>query len=166
MFKKFLLTFIFCMSVFGITAFAEVSTFAIAPNDIEYTYVTYFYNSDGQLIQYYSDYEFYVDSSDIIRVGGPTVQFCDDLFLQNLNLGNGICNINDDTITGLVINASSVGGTGSIIPPEVAPTVKEAIAKIVPDLSAQLKILLPVGVLILSTVLGVSLVRRLVPLFL
>lgn len=61
-----------------------------------------------------------------------------------------IDNVNDSTVS----------------PPEVAPTITEAIAKIVPGLLEQLKKLLPIGVMLFAILLGVRLVPRLIHLFL
>lgn len=174
-FKKFAMMFVFCMSIFGVTAFADV----VPLGDVSsHTIVL----STGQTLKFGST----DDSSITYRISGGQIYFYNN---SNVNVyilvgssgvsvspGAYVTSSVYDGLKSFTIDDIYCGNTGSspsglfdgstIIPPEVAPTVKEAIAKIVPDLSAQLKILLPVGVLILSTVLGVSLVRLLVPLFL
>lgn len=151
-FKKFAMMFVFCMSIFGVTAFAYTD-----PEGVEYSYRLSF--SNGSFKAYSNSPFERVDDNGYISyyATGKTYIYSENVRYQTVESGGLIGKGWND-----FVEESDV----EIIPPEIAPTVMEAIQKIVPDLSSQLKILLPVGVILLSTMLGVSLVRRLVPLFL
>lgn len=150
------------MSIFGVTAFADVQ----APGGTVYKYsVT---KKNGYII--YTNFlptvsdgkmnisgVLYSGESYIGSVTGTLLSASDYFSSTGMK-----CTISGGGFTSIVEDNGNI----DVIPPEMAPTVKEAIAKIVPDLSTQLKILLPVGVTILSIMLGVSLVKRLVHLFL
>lgn len=169
MFKKFLVMFAFCMSIFGITAFADtVDPLALAPDGTEYKYYYKItnYKDTGDYCFVYSNEEINFDvSSSAIRFTskGPAL-LCfynskGELTSTRVATGARVITVSSGFVPVITQN-------GSVLPPVIAPTAQQAIAKIVPGLSTQLKVLLPVGVILLSTMLGVSLVPRLVRLFL
>lgn len=184
MFKKFLIIFAFCMSIFGITAFADVRTEELPNNDFnvlsdvsykDYKYYLAYVSSNGNKITV-----FFNEFKDSWTVNGIyyTNNQLSTSFEMSIDVNSSYKEYNTDNIKfadfikkqGKTINSSltpSPNYPGATVnPPVIAPTVTEAIQQITPGLSAQLKKLLPVGVILLSIMLGVSLVPRLVRLFL
>ena len=185
MFKKFILMFSFCISIFGITAFADVkedvSNYAFGLDDNLY-YLSYTQNGNKYLVTFNSDSDYYFFSSEFWQIsGGIRYKYNSDLMKYEYNYSGGAIQFGDKSYE-FSTNCSSLKqslndkgwitgdyvspGGGAVNPPVIAPTVGQAIQKIVPDLSNQLQVLLPVGVILLSTMLGVSLVKLLVHLFL
>lgn len=157
MFKKILITFVFCMSIFGITAFADEidsNTYNL-PESYKY-YVTY---SDVYGVRTLYSNDVIVVSGNNISATGSCMVYVGE-YGDFSDLFNSVSNVNFSVQE--VIKSGVIG----VFPPSIPPTALEAIAKITPGLLAQLKILLPVGLIILSTLLGVSLIPRLVHLFL
>lgn len=172
-FKKFALMFVFCMSIFGVTAFADVNTRSLGMDDKKYFLVCetnsgvfgYTFNTESPTfsISGVTVYE-YVDGSWVLTTSSTNLSFgivsSSTYYTNNQYLYDYVLKSEPNA------NFNYVNGDGVVVPPTIPPTALEAIAQIVPQLLSQLEVLLPVGVILLSTMLGVSLVRRLVPLFL
>ena len=170
--KKFGFFFFLFVGVFSTTVFADVNTrshVALDGKSYTYFYKITGYDSTGSYAFHYSDspIKFEIKNEALYRVGecsGYESYYNSDGSLRRKGSFSGArAVVNIESGCSVKINGVDVGG---IIPPVIAPTVGEAIQGIVPRLSKQLKNLLPVGVILLSTMLGVSLVRRLVRLFL
>lgn len=161
MFKKFLLTFVLCMGIFGVTAFASVQT----PGGESYDYYLYLTSVSGNDdIKVYSNSPFVIKNGYYYSTNSTGVYYVNGVYNGEVPSNYSLYIVSNWELVGT--NSPDISNDGDVIPPEIAPTVEKAIAKIVPDLSAQLQNLLPVGVILLSAMLVVSLVRRLVPLFL
>lgn len=154
------MTFILSLGVFGVTVFAdtikEIENFALAPDGTKYSYSVQWSNSGDTWIAYSNTEINYVNGG-VTSLAGDTVFYKNGSFYASRPAGYRFHwgEMHDIVENGVLIS-----------PPVIAPTVGEAIREIIPRLSTQLKNLLPVGVILLSTMLGVSLVPRLVRLFL
>lgn len=164
-FKKFAMMFVFCMGIFGVTAFAETSNSPfLAPDGESYKYyLSYKDIKFGYTTHIYSNSRIYLDGK-YYKCEGNWFKYDHnyELTFSGTSSTSLLYLATNSSVTDIVLSEY----TGEVNPPEIAPTVKQAIAKIIPDLSSQLKILLPVGVILLSTMLGVSLVPRLTRSFL
>lgn len=150
--------FVLCMGIFGTTAFASVT----APDGRAYDNYVFYQHKDGSYYQVYSNSLFYVTDDGSIFCNKYWYKFKDGK--SYLNTWGGVVSISE--ISSRFESNLDLGINSPVVPPVVAPTVQEAISGIVPRLSNQLKILLPVGVILLSIMLGVSFLPRLVHLFL
>lgn len=166
MFKKFFVTFILCMGIFGITAFADVQERALGLDGNTY-YLSYTLDGSKEILTFneststnvvpvFNEYLFDKKKGEYVfnRTGGP---------LTVISVLNDV-STNCPSLFEALKSKGLVGSEVSV-PPILAPGLEE-VQEIPTQLLGQLKILLPVGLLILSIMLGVSLVPRLVHLFL
>lgn len=170
-FKRFGIMFLLCMGVFGTSVFASEKSSVELLGSSDYSYYLSYIASDGDNVTVLFN-----------EFGGSWV-YDGELFYNGVSQGVSSLSVSDDYLyyntnnsqvrsylvsLGKKIDSSivSMPQPGGIIPPSIPPTSLEAIQTIVPQLSTQLGILLPIGVIILSIMLGVSLVPRLVHLFL
>lgn len=165
MFKKILITFILCMSVFSVVAFADtVPLFDVPNKDIQTVYKSEFevlMDGNYYVRTFYHDYPLtYDSSSQTFTFTGTTYFYAGNSLLSTYEKGQTYRT--GSTLRNVSINNKD----GGVIPPTIPPTAKQAIQGIAPQLLKQSKNLLPVGVILLSTILGVSLVPRLVRSFL
>ena len=179
MFKKFFLVLTLCLGIFSSLAFADTidnsksldNSKALGIDDNIY-YLEYTGSESGRRILYTFDT---IKSKD----SGLFIENCLQYFLvgDSFELSNSVAEIslsmgtfvNFDTnnldVYDYIVSNNLYSGD-LIDPPSMAPTVVKAIQGIAPQLSNQLKEYLPIGVIILSLGLGVSLIPRLVRLFL
>ena len=153
------MTFVLSLGVFGVTAFADV-TFDGTNYKYKFDFVGYdIYCNSVSIYKESGSYGgYYVKVSDgwmVSQSDGSTFSLWSKYEIENVK-----------NTVGFRIEDKEIVIDGTVNPPVIAPTVKQAVAKIVPDLLEQSKKLLPVGVMLLSTMLGVSLVPRLVRSFL
>lgn len=171
MFKKIMLICSFCLLMLGTVAFADTGETRIsAPNGKDYKY--YIKSTESDFIAYFNEFESigkYFDGGisayvyDCVYVKGGKTYVVEGSVRVVCSDANFISN--HQSVADF-LKANDLGNGVGIIPPVIAPTAKEAITKIIPQLSEQLKILLPIGVTILVTLLGPQLVKRLMAWFL
>lgn len=177
MFKKFFLVLTLCLGIFGSMAFAsEIDSKDLSLDGNSY-YISY-NAAAGQVWLYtFNDYEITTRSGKnvfLFSEGIHYVQFSSDTdFVSQGSVYNkyfeGTSSYYSSNCPDFVSFVNSEGGSIEsidVVPPVISPAVEEAIQGITPQLSNQLQEYLPTGVILLSLVLGVSLVPRLVRLFL
>lgn len=178
MYKKFLLTFIFCLGVFGTTAFAystsemppvDNSTFINNGSDMsKNNYVIMYDSINSMYLIFYSSNSFSSTSTSVLNTPSKTyvAGFTDGKWSQ---WGGEDSNRNLISSYKFVYTNKDIGDGSTVffskIPP-LSEVTKTQMKVFQTDFLIQLKKLLPIGVTILAIILGVSLIPRLVHLFL
>lgn len=164
MYKKFLITFVLAMGVFGTVAFAGVLDNSKTINLDSNPYYIQYTSSSGNVWIYTfttvtENGSIFGDVKSYQKINGEYV------FSENHSQGVSFNYVVKDIISNNSFLYNYMYDNdlvnGGIIPPKVAPTVEKAIQGIAPQFLKQLGQLLPIGVIILSLVLGVSLIPRL-----
>lgn len=182
MFKKFCIVLTICLGMFSSLAFADtvdsdsVSTYAYNVDDKSYYIIftgtvsgtRFLYTFDSisfdSSSSYPNSYICLQSSNKYKLVDGVWEKFSGDVNIYMNGKVSDFTTNNYDVYYSIVSNGMYEGDL--VDPPAIAPTVEEAIQGIAPQLLNQLKEYLPIGVILLSIALGVSLVPRLVRLFL
>ena len=153
--KIFLTTFAICIMSVGF-AFADSADFS------DYEYYAVLNNGNDYL--YFNTY---------VYEGGPTnkVVYPSSLFVED----GVVIRIDDFYTEGNVVSTNCFSLSqqlnvkyedgGGVIPPQISPTIQEAIQGIVPIFSKQLSRFLPMALIMFSLVLSVPLVPRVIRLF-
>lgn len=139
-------------------------------NYVTYTFNTYNVNENGIVVisspnlYYYNvstqKYSFEGSKSELI-----IMESADNITVNKIELLNAFKDSSYYEGFTIKIGNYFINGESQVVPPVIAPTVSEAIAKILPDFLVQLKKLLPTGVMLFAILLGVRLVPRLIRLF-
>lgn len=145
-----------CVCVFADNSNARDLT---APNGNKFLYKIEYENNSSSLVMYCNKYSFDYNKSQLSIDGRYALYYSNGSLIGSSN--SSVSNfIFDFSKINKVINSD-----GSLVPPEIAPTIAEAIAKILPDFLVQFKKLLPIGVTLFAMLLGTRLVPRLIRLF-
>lgn len=163
MFKKIGLMFILCMGILGTTVFASSTDVSGYPYYVKFTQTQS--SSIGSVFEVWSTTPLYFKDNKLVTFGSGTAYFKSDtgwVSTQDLTKDNIIT---ADCVINSFSSGSIVEADGLPSVPLKAPTV-QALGNLMTVFGANSMILSVVGVTVLALLLGVSLVPRLVHLFL
>lgn len=172
MFKKILFSFCILLSVIGFTSInvlAKESRAYTAPDGKIYAnYFRGIHSTEKVPYEAYSNGRMYIDSRGQVLSNAEAHVYINGKYFRTAPAGGQILHTtyfgSNIQLNGRPVNPDGTypdGGGSETVPPIIPPTAMEGVTEIPRALSEQLSVLLPIGVLILSTLLLVPLIKRL-----